>query len=283
MPRLMMDDMTKSMLPTVRAPFEWRTYPPGPVLVCTALEPTAPHFFSTSGWRLGAKTLAVDEAAVWREIAVEIGVEPERLSRLRQVHGRAVHIAAPGSHLEPADIIVGNDTSVAMAVQSADCAPILIGDERTGAVAAAHAGWRGLAARTPQAAVEALTRQFGSEPEHLIVAIGPMIGGCCYEVGADVREAFEKARFGGGALERWFSERPLPAPDHTGLRTSSRPGHWFFDGLAATREQLRDAGVRPDRVFAAELCTAGHPATLCSYRRDGSPAGRLAAVIRPSL
>jgi YfiH family protein len=279
----MMDDMTKMILPTVRAPFEWRTYPPGPVLVCTALEATAPHFFSTSGWRLGAKTLAVDEAAVWREIAVEIGVEPERLSRLRQVHGRAVRVAAPGNHLEPADIIIGSDTSVAMAVQSADCAPILIGDERTGAVAAAHAGWRGLLARAPQAAVEALADRFGSEPANLIVAIGPMIGGCCYEVGSEVRDAFNAANFGSDAIERWFRERPMPATDHTGLRTSSRPGHWFFDGLTATREQLLGAGVRADRVFAADLCTAGHPATLCSYRRDGSPAGRLAAVIRPSL
>jgi polyphenol oxidase len=277
----MMDDMTKIILPPVQAPFEWRTYPPGPVLVCTALETVAPHFFSTQTWQLGARTLAVDEAAVWREVATEIGVEPERLSRVRQVHGTAVHLAAANAHLDPADIIIGNDHSVAMAVQSADCAPILIADERTGAVAAAHAGWRGLAARAPQAAVQALVGQFRSRPDDLVVAIGPMIGACCYEVGADVREAFERAGFGQDLIARWFLDRPAAAVNHASLRASTRANHWFFDGVAAARDQLRESGVRPDRLFVADLCTAGHPDSLCSYRRDGTPAGRLAAVIRP--
>ena len=272
----------KMILPPVHAPFEWRTYPPGPVLVCTALEPVAPHFFSTAEWQLGAKTLAVDEAAVWREIAIEIGVEPERLSRVRQVHGRGVHVAAPAS-FEPADIIVGNDPSVAMAVQSADCAPILIADERRTAVAAVHAGWRGLAAGAPRTAVTALTERFGSRPEDLIVAIGPMIGACCYEVGLDVRQAFGAAGFDEERLGRWFQDAPARASDHAGLRTAPRPGHWFFDGVASARDQLLEAGVRPERLFAADLCTAGHPDTLCSYRRDGSPAGRLAAVIRAAM
>jgi hypothetical protein len=66
----------------------------------------------------------------------------------------------------------------------------------------------------------------------------------------------------------------------SGLAPLAREGHWVFDLWAAARDQLRAAGVREDRIFVAELCTASHPDALCSYRRDGSAAGRMAAAIR---
>ena len=188
-----------------------------------------------------------------------------------------------GEPMTDADIIVSNNPALALAVQSADCVPILIADRRTGAVAAAHAGWRGLSVRVPGTTVAAMTRQFGSQRKDLVAAIGPAIGACCYEVGRDVRDRFTRTGFTSDQIERWFLRRPIVDarnPPMSSLRAAMRPEHWYFDGWASAREQLQMVGVPEKQIFAAELCTASHPDSLCSYRRDGSPSGRLAAVIR---
>jgi YfiH family protein len=159
-------------------------------------------------------------------------------------------------------------------------------DERTAAVAAAHGGWRGLAAGVPSAAVAALAREFGSRPSDLIAAIGPSVGACCYEVGTEVRDRFEAAGFGRGRIARWFRTEPPSSsrnPSMPGIPRLLRASHWFFDGWSAARDQLEEAGVPAARIFVAELCTASHPDTMCSYRREGSAAGRMAGAIRSRL
>jgi YfiH family protein len=206
---------------------------------------------------------------------------------VHQVHGADILIRRAGEPARPdlpdADIILSDDPSVAIAIQTADCVPILITDRCTGAVAAAHAGWRGLAAGVPRVAVEALTREFGSRPADLIVAAGPSIGACCYEVGPDVRGRFEEAGWPEAATSRWFFTRPQPTsgnPSMAGLRAELRPGYWYFDSGRAASDQLESVGAPRDQIFVAGLCTASHPQALCSYRRDGSGAGRMAAAIR---
>ncbi|MGB7219369.1 MAG: laccase domain-containing protein, partial [Vicinamibacterales bacterium] len=144
-------------------------------------------------------------------------------------------------------------------------------------------GWRGLAAGVPQVTVEALGREFSSRPADLVVAAGPSIGACCYEVGADVRQQFEKAGFLSADLARWFHAGPQPTPANPsmpGLPATPRADHWHFDGWAAVRDQLMAAGVPRDQINVAGLCTASHPGALCSCRRDGPPAGRMAGVVR---
>jgi YfiH family protein len=182
-----------------------------------------------------------------------------------------------------ADVIVSNDPTVAIAIQTADCVPILIADRRSGVVAAAHAGWRGLAAGVPRVAVDALAREFGSRPEDLVAAAGPSIGACCYEVGSEVRRRFEEAGWPEPTMSEWFFSRPQPTranPSMDGVRTDPRPGHWYFDSGRAARDQLESAGLPGEQIFGAGLCTASHPEVLCSYRRDGGDAGRIAAAIR---
>jgi hypothetical protein len=253
--------------------------------VCRALEPFASHFFTTRAWRLGSATAEEQEDA-WADVAEAAGVRPDRLVRLRQVHGAAVVVVRgprPPVALPTADVVVTADTQSALAIQTADCVPLLIADRRTGAVAAAHAGWRGIAARVPHAATAALRREFGSQPDDLIAVIGPSIGTCCYEVGLDVRAAFVDAAFDADQISQWFTEAPRPTarnPSMPGLPPTRRSEHWYFDGPGAVRDQLLACGVPADRVYAADLCTASHP-ELCSYRRDGLRAGRLAAMIRP--
>jgi YfiH family protein len=280
----MMFDIDPMILPKPHQSFEWRTTPAGPGLSCPALDEFADHLFTTRHWALGSRP--VDEGFAWQQAAAALGLDPDALVRPRQVHGRASVVASRNRHPPEADIIVNDACEMGIAVQVADCVPLLFADRTTGAVAAVHAGWRGLSARVPEAAVAVLSQQYGSRPADLIVACGPSIGACCYEVGSDVREAFASGGFSAGQLDRWFLEKPASSARNPSIPRATGPlraNHWFFDGWMSSREQLVAAGVPPDRIFVAELCTASHPDVLCSYRRDGAPAGRMAAVIRPRL
>jgi polyphenol oxidase len=274
-------------LPKPNGAFRWVQLPGGSALVCNALTPFASHFFTTRAWKLGDPAAA---ESGWIQVADAAGVELARLGRLRQVHGAAVVIQRKDSkHTErnegtfdEADIILTDDTAQAITIRVADCQPILIVDRRTQAVAAAHAGWRGLAARVPIVTVERMAAEFGSRPQDLLVAIGPSIGACCYEVGRDVHERF--ASFRDAEVERWFAMEPAALagnPPIATLPATRRSGHWFFDGWQCAFDQLTSAGVPADQIFVSGLCTASHGGVFCSYRRDGAGAtGRMVGVIR---
>ncbi len=254
--------------------------------MCDRLASVAPHLFTTAQWRLGSATLH-DEAAAWDEVARSLQLDAARFLRLHQVHGADVVVARaddPGPDVRPAaDAILSGEPGSAVAVQTADCVPLLMADQRTRVVAAVHGGWRGIALGVARVAVESLRTALGSRPDDLVAAIGPAIGACCYEVGEDVRERFAAAGFPPAALGRWFHERPLTIdgnPPMPGLPHPPRSGHWYFDGWTATRDQLVEAGVPDRQIHIARLCTASHPGLLCSYRREGRSAGRMAAAIR---
>ncbi len=264
---------------SVRDGFTWTTEPWGLALRSSPLSAFADHFFTTRQLWLRGDT----EDADWAAAAATIGVQVHRLLRLNQVHGSHVVVvrrddpsslerllqaaaAGNGGAVRPhADIIVSDDPSVALAIQVADCVPLLMANRRSGAVAGVHAGWRGTVAHAAAAGVEALCREFGTQPEQVVVAHGPSIGACCYEVGADLVEAFEAAGFR-QQVDRWFSR------DATGALR--------LDLWAANRDQLVAAGVRPEDIHQSGLCTASHPQWFASYRRDGPGTGRVAAVIR---
>jgi YfiH family protein len=278
-----------AMLPQPTDAFEWMQAAAGPGLVCRPLARLAPHVFTTRGWTLGSRTGATD--AAWEEVAAAVHVDPRHLIHLHQVHGAAVVVHRAGAAVErgDADIVISDDPASAVAIQTADCVPLIMSDGADGAgrrnacVAAAHAGWRGLAARVPAAVIEALAREFGCRPADLVAAIGPSIGACCYEVGDDVRRRFAEAGFSEEQLGRWFVSAPQPSVRNlsmAGLPAAPRAGHWFFDSWSATREQLIVAGVPAGQIYSADLCTASHAEAFCSHRRDGAPAGRLAAVVR---
>jgi polyphenol oxidase len=273
-------------LPQPNGGFRWVQLAGTPALVCEALEPFAGHFFTTRSWRLGERT--TEPVDGWADVAAAAAVGAERFGRLHQVHGADSTTykkdeAGPGGAMPRADIVLTDDPSIAVAVQTADCLALLMADRRTGAVAAAHAGWRGLAARVPVVAVTRMSSDVGSRAGDLVVAVGPAIGACCYEVGEDVRARFRDAGFTSRQIERWFPAEPQTSgrnPPMRSLPAVRRPGHWFFDGWSCAREQLESAGVPPGQIFFAGLCTASHDAAFCSYRRDGTGAGRMAGVIR---
>jgi hypothetical protein len=275
---MMFDPIMMDMLPQPSDGFAWVQAAPGAALVCQALEPFAAHLFSTRQWTLGSTA----QSDAWLEVAMAMDVDRSELVRVRQVHGAAVRHAGDAAPAD-ADVIVGADPRSALAIQTADCVPLLIVDRRLRACAAVHAGWRGMAARAPAQAIDALQQQFGCRPGDFVAAIGPSIGACCYEVGADVRDAFRGAGFSEAELARWFSDRPQPSPTNPSMPgvTAGRPAHWFFDGWAAVRDQLQATGLAADQIHTAALCTASHTDVLCSYRREGARAGRMAAAIRP--
>ena len=171
----------------------------------------------------------------------------------RQVHGTTVAVAPVGERPE-ADAVVTGSPGLLVGVVTADCVPVLLVDRRRKLAAAVHAGWRGAAAGVLEAAVERLAELFGSEPSALEAAIGPAIGGCCYEVGPEVRAAFE-ARTGRVIDSAWL---PGPRREHVDLRI-------------AARCLLAAAGVGAIAILGGcTACDASHH----SYRRDGARVGR---------
>jgi len=247
--------------------FEWTQAPWGPVLRCHPLLEVADHFFTAATLQLR------DDPREWEAVAREIGVEPERLLLIRQVHGAAVAVARrdhQGSWTRPeADVVITDDSHAAPAVRVADCAPILIADRRNGAVAAAHAGWRGTVRRAAVAAVQAMQETFGSRPDDLVAAVGPCLGVCCGEVGPEVAAAFREAGHPADALARWF--------------TSGRGDRFQLDLPLVNRDQLESAGVPSSQIHVAGLCTRSFPDVFHSHRAARERAGRMVGIIRRRL
>jgi YfiH family protein len=270
-------------VPETDPDFDWTAEAWGRALRSRSLSRAARHFFTTRQLRL--RGTPADEQREWAAVARTAGVEPDRLAFLKQVHGRDVVIIRreegwrSNAAADPpsADIIASDDPALAVAVQVADCVPLLLADPATGRVAAAHAGWRGMAAGAPGAAVEALRTSFGAGAPGLVAAAGPSIGPCCYEVGPDVREAFERAGYPRDMIARWFSDGASAGPGRTHAPSA---GRFMLDLWAATRDQLLSAGLEEENIHLSRLCTACHPSACWSYRRDGAGTGRMAGVIR---
>src|SRR5262249_47412772 len=147
--------------------------------------------------------------------------------------------------------------------------PVLLHDPATGAVGAAHAGWRGAAANAAGVLVRAMQQAFGSHPADLVAAIGPCLGACCGEGGPEVVDAFRVGGAGPAEVEAWFTP---------GLGDRS-----FLDLERANRDQLARAGVRPTTIFGSGLCTKTHHDRLHSYRSSREQAGRMLGAIRTTM
>ena len=173
---------------------------------------------------------------------------------LRQVHGIAV--ATSGALAEPeADAAVTRTRGEPLAILTADCLPVLFCTADGTEVAAAHAGWRGLAAGV----LEATLGQLRTAPGGVIAWLGPCIGAVSYEVGAEVRDAFVADDAG---AEACF--------------VTTRPGHWLCDLAGLARRRLERAGV--SAIYGGGFDTLADP-RFYSYRRDAARSGRFATLI----
>lgn len=184
---------------------------------------------------------------------------------LNQVHGaQVVRIGANDVGREPAtaDAAWTDRPGLACTVLVADCLPVLFASVDGRAVAAAHAGWRGLAGGVLEATLAALREGAGVEPTAVIAWLGPCIGPRAFEVGADVLQAFDAL----GHADRRFVFRP---------RADGSP-RWLADLQALAQTRLVEAGVQ--QVHASRACTVEDASRFFSFRRDG-PTGRMAASV----
>jgi YfiH family protein len=273
-----------------RAGFYWRELDGVRALICAPLEQDGfTNGFST---RLGGTSpLPLDalNLAGFNEDAAENIVENRRrflklfagnwsLAGGWQVHGADIRVVTEASEAQPppyasgdedrCDAVASKTENVLAIIKTADCVPILIGDTRTGAFAAVHAGWRGTLASIVTKTLTRMQQEFGVRASEVRVAIGSAAGVCCYEVGSEVIDA--------------FTER-FPA---TELFTPTREGHARIDLFKANREQLLAVGVEGERIHTSPFCTMCRNDLFFSYRREKyvlGKVGRLMSVIgKPS-
>ncbi len=250
----------------------WQTWQGKPYLTCALI--AQPHGFFTS-----------DFAPQTPEALTATLEATATVLRTKQVHGNVV--------LGPADIKSGTKTLVTSGVSqpeeevqrphadgcfseqsgqatwvcTADCTPALIADQRTGQVAAAHAGWRGTAQKIVPVAIAKLQAQ-GSQLSDLRVLLGPAIAGEVYQVGEDVA-----AKTGRSIVDsNDFSDdsaivQHLLAMEHPPLLPDNKPGHVRLDVRRVNQIQLEQLGLSPEQIATAPHCTYQEPERFFSYRR----------------
>ncbi len=197
-----------------------------------------------------------DPAAVAANRARLRGFLPADPLWLSQVHGAAVADADVSEGVPEADAVLARSRRRVCAVLTADCLPVLLCDDDASVVAAAHAGWRGLAAGV----LENTVRQMGVPPHRVRAWLGPAIGPQAFEVGDEVRAAFVAADPDAAAA---FVARPVA-------------GKWLADLFLLARRRLIAAGVI--RISGGGVCTVSAPQRFYSYRRDGVT-GRFASLV----
>lgn len=242
---------------------------PRPVRAFTTLrhglgESAAPFDSFNLGNRNAADGDDPDLVAHNRALLVEHARLPSTPHWLRQVHGVGVHrfdewagATADGDSEPEADAAVTSTPGSVLAILTADCLPVLLCAGDGSEVAAAHAGWRGLAAGVIEATVAAMQ----TPAERLMAWLGPAAGPRHYEVGMEVYDAFVAPDWAAGSAF-----------------TSTRPHHWRVDLYALARRHLCAAGVSPGRIHGGDLCTIADPQRFYSHRRDRRT-GRMASVI----
>ena len=146
---------------------------------------------------------------------------------------------------------VSNVSAVPLVLFTADCVPLFFLDPVKRAIGLAHAGWRGTLANAAGKVVSQMKTAYGTRPEDLLVTLGPSIGPCCYQVGEEVLSLFHHRFSDGRRLNLW----------------------------EANREELLSEGVKDENIVNSEICTSCHSDIFFSERRDGSPTGRMMALL----
>jgi len=269
--------------------FYWRERDGVKALICAALE--AAGFVNGFSTRLGGVSPMPESAlnlAGFNEDSAENILENRRrflklfvndsggwaMAGCWQVHGSDARVVETFTDAKPAedahgdtiycDAIISNAANVLAGVKTADCVPVLIGDSKTGAFAAVHAGWRGTLAGIAVKTLKRMCDTYAIKAADVVVALGPAARDCCYEVGTEVIEPFRE-RF----------------PDQD-LFKQTRPAHACINLLESNRNQLIDSGVKAERIFTAPLCTMCHTELFFSYRQEKTKhgkVGRLMSVI----
>lgn len=227
-----------------------------------------------------------------RQILVSLLVgEQEKASwplvTLRQVHSDLIHLISKVPDETPAgDGLITNVPRLLLAVQAADCLPIMLVDRKRRVVGVFHAGWRGTVKRIVEKGVGEMRKHFGSRPRDLKAAIGPGIRACCYQVGPELRDSFEAQFSYAGDLFRQVKETNAIREKYPLLFLSARPpgrSHLpeaiYLDLPEANRRQLLEAGLAPTNICDLGQCTSCGRELFFSHRADRGVTGRMMAVV----
>jgi YfiH family protein len=154
------------------------------------------------------------------------------------------------------DALISNESGIMLAAFFADCVPLYFVDPVHHAIGLAHAGWKGTALHIAERTIEAMNRQFGSQPEQILTAIGPSIGVCCYEVNDQV-------------IEQLDCKRPV----------QKRNGRYMLDLKETNRQFMIRAGILPTNIEISEWCTSCNTDLFYSHRAENGQTGRMTAWI----
>lgn len=261
--------------------FRWRDRDRVRALVCQPLEQDgfANAFSTRTGGASPMPHDALNLAGFTDDTAANILENRRRFLRLFkdewtlatcwQVHSAEARVVrdvqSARSDTEQCDALLTDMPNVLLGVKTADCVPVILGDRRTGAAAAIHAGWRGTLATIVSQTLRRMHDEFGTQAGDIRAGIGPAARACCYEVGPEIVNAFQER----------FSNCDE-------LFTATRSGHARIDLQRANRNQLIAAGVLAERIHTAPLCTMCRTDLFFSYRREknaGNSVGRLLACI----
>jgi polyphenol oxidase len=209
---------------------------------------------------------------------------------LRQFHSNLVVIACAGDadrdRPRKADGVITAEPGLLIAIQTADCIPVLVADRKRRVVAGFHAGWRGTVKRIVELGIGRMRIEFGSRPEDLIAAIGPGVGQCCYAVGEEVISEFESQfSYARELFREMFDSDPVRKKYPMLFLTQRAPGHspigpgMHLDLIEANRRQLLDAGLKVSAISVTGGCTSCHTDLFFSHRASQGHAGRMMSVI----
>lgn len=168
----------------------------------------------------------------------------------------------PHNSISKTDALVTNVPGITLMTRYADCVPLLFYDPKTHTVAIAHAGWKGTLAHIGQKTVEVLVNEYHCQPQHILAALGPSIGPCCYQINSTMADQATKKI---PRAQEYISE-------------SSEDG-LFFNLWQANKKQLKSAGIKDEHLYCAEICTACNIDLFFSYRKEEGITGRFGALI----
>ena len=201
-----------------------------------------------------------------------LGADMERLSAGEQIHGcRVAHLDssmagrgayAYGDSLQSTDALATNEPNLLLSSYYADCLSLLFLDPVRGIIALSHAGWQGTAQSIGPKTLNFMIKRYNCQIKNILVAIGPGIGACCYEVDFPVMEKIKKCLNG----------TAVPS-------IAVREGHWRLDLAEVNKILLLKAGVLPEHITTAGLCTSCRSDLFYSYRRDRGHTGRMASLM----
>jgi purine-nucleoside/S-methyl-5'-thioadenosine phosphorylase / adenosine deaminase len=231
--------------------------------------------------------------ALLRELGAVKGKKSWPLITLRQIHSDLIwpvdaSAGRAGTPVAPppvGDGLITSASGILLAIQTADCLPVILVDTKRRAVGVFHAGWRGTVKRIVEKGVGEMRRWYGTKASDLHAAIGPGIHNCCYEVGPEVREQFQSQfAYADELFHETKESDPVREKYPLLFLTARAPGHSelpkkiFLDLVEANRRQLLEAGVRKKNIGASPLCTSCRTDLLFSHRRERGGTGRLMGV-----